>query len=138
MLITYFSISAGIYARANSMEERNKKVTWNILVLCLCYFICTIPHLVHGYFSDTRDHTEDNWYDVLLGVYWLQYGFNIVLYVLQRDQYWNAYKFYFRGEIRPMFKKTPRDSRPSSSDITSAHYVKTPNPSSRNYFFYNF
>ena len=127
-----------VYTRANSVRERTRKVTWNILVLCLCYFVCTVPHLIHGYFIETFDHIGDNWYELLLGIYWLQYGFNIALYVLQRDQYWNAYKLYFRNCILPIFYKTESEIKPSSTTMSSRQYVRTPSATSRNYFFYNF
>ena len=125
--------SFNVYARANSMDDRNRKVTWNILILCFCYVLCTMPHVIHSYLADTFDQNGDHLYDVLLGVYWLQYGFNIGLYVGQRAQYWNAYKLYAREQILPMFYQPTPEERAS---VSSPHYVKT--GSTKNYFFYNF
>ena len=92
-----------------------------------------MPHVIYGYLADTFDHRKDRLYDVSLGVYWLQYGFNICLYVSQRAQYWNAYKLYAREQVLPRFYKSkPGESTPA----TSPGYVKT--GSTKNYAFYNF
>ena len=95
--------------------------------------MCTIPHVIHSYLTDTFDDDGDHLYDILLGVYWLQYGFNIALYVTQRAQYWNAYKFYVREKILPVFYKSKPEERTPAS---SPGYVKT--GSTKNYAFYNF
>ena len=116
---------------SKNMDDRNKKVTWNIFVLCFCYIVCTMPIMLTSYFGSYED--DDHVYDVLLGVYWLQYGFNIALYVAQRAQYWNAYKFYLREQIIPMVSKSTPEERSLPS---SPGYVRT--GSTKNYAFYNF
>ena len=86
---------------SKKIDERNVKVTLNIFILCFCYIACTLPHVIYSYFF----HRQDILYDVFLGFYWLQYGFNIALYVAQRSQYWNAYKLYTREKILPKIVK---------------------------------
>ena len=116
----------GVTIKDNKIDDRNRKVTLNLFVLCFCYILCTLPHVIYSYF----DHNNNDLYDFLLGFYWLQYGFNIALYVSQRAQYWNAYKLYIREKIVPRCKKpTTEYSEPST-------YIKT--PTSRNYVFFNF
>ena len=122
-------MSIGVQVRTNKMDERNMKVTLNIFVLCFCYIICTLPHVLYSYF----DHSQSHLYDVFLGFYWCQYGFNIGLYVVQRAQYWNAYKLYFREVIVPKCKKANVDEGMS---VSSPTYIKT--PTSKNYIFFNF
>ena len=105
---------------SKKMDERNVKVTLNIFILCFCYIACTLPHVIYSYFF----HRQDILYDVLLGFYWLQYGFNIALYVAQRSQYWNAYKLYTREKILPkIVKPKVLDASSTSSPAT---YIKTP------------
>ena len=115
---------------SKKIDERNVKVTLNIFILCFCYIACTLPHVIYSYFF----HRQDILYDVFLGFYWLQYGFNIALYVAQRSQYWNAYKLYTREKILPKIAK-PKvvDASSTSSPVT---YIKT--PTSKNYVFFNF
>ena len=118
--------SMGVTIKDNKRDDRNRKVTLNLFVLCFCYILCTLPHVIYSYF----DHNNNDLYDFLLGFYWLQYGFNIALYVSQSAQYWNAYKLYIREKIIPRCKKsTMEPSEPPT-------YVKT--PTSRNYVFFNF
>ena len=89
-----------------------------------------MPHVFYSYLSKSYDKSEDHVYNVSLGVYWLQYACNICLYVAQRDQYWNAYKFYFNEKILPMAQKSKFEK------TTADQYVTT--GTSRNYGFYNF
>ena len=124
--------SIGVEIKVNKMDERSKKVTLNVFVLCFCYIICTFPHVIYSYF----DHHKHHLYDVFLGFYWLQYGFNIALYVGQRSQYWNAYKLYTREKIIPVFTKKKLEDRKSVSYSKSPTYIKT--PTSKNYVFFNF
>ena len=114
------------------LDERNAKVTLNILVLCFCYFACTLPHVIYSYFY----HRQDLLYDVFLGFYWLQYGFNIALYVAQRSQYWNAYKLYTREKILPKISKPKVVD--ASSTSTAARQASFQTPTSKNYVFFNF
>ena len=111
----------GVTIKDNKRDDRNRKVTLNLFVLCFCYILCTLPHVIYSYF----DHNNNNLYDFLLGFYWLQYGFNIALYVSQRAQYWNAYKLYIREKIIPRCKKpTMEPSEPSTTIRAWVRFMK--------------
>ena len=126
------SLNLQLRRQDSKVDERNAKVTLNILVLCFCYFACTLPHVIYSYFY----HRQDLVYDVLLGFYWLQYGFNIALYVAQRAQYWNAYKLYTREKI---VTKCPEPKvLDQSSTSAPGRQISFQTPTSKNYVFFNF
>ena len=132
MLICNSRASLKLQRQGSNVEERNAKVTLNIFVLCFCYFACTLPHVIYSYFY----HRQDIVYDVLLGFYWLQYGFNIALYVAQRAQYWNAYKLYIREKI---ITKCPEPKAlDQSSTSAPGRQISFQTPTSKNYVFFNF
>ena len=82
-----------------------------------------MPHIMYGYVANTYEKDDDELYNLLLGVLWIPFGYNFVLYVAQTDRFSDAYKFYFQEKLRPMVYKerleetrttpykTARDSR---------------------------
>ena len=86
----------------NRAEARNKKLAWPMFVLCLCYAICSLPHIIYGYTAHSYKKHADHIYMFTLGLLWCQYGFNVCVYMAQRDQYWNAYKDYMQEKVLPM------------------------------------
>ena len=61
--------------------------------------ITTMPMMIYGYTGKNYDKHGDHIYNFTLGLFWLQYAFNICIYMAQRDQYWNAYKDYINEVI---------------------------------------
>ena len=103
----------------NHLDSRNRKLTVWIFLLCFCYAICTMPHVIYGYTEHTySEHGQSSriMYGVTLGIFWLQYGINIVVYVGQRDQYWKALRDYVNEVMLPLFmsKDYPNESIPRS------------------------
>ena len=72
-----------------------------MFVLCFCYVISSIPHTIFAYWGPQYDKQGDQIFRISLGVFWLQYAFNVWIYVAQRDQYWNAYKDYIFEKLLP-------------------------------------
>ena len=72
-----------------------------MFVLCLCYTISSIPHTYYGYWAAQYDKASDQIFRISLGIFWLQYAFNVWIYAAQRDQYWNAYKDYIFENLIP-------------------------------------
>ena len=62
-----------------------------------------MPHMIYGYTGASYAHYGDHIYNVTLGLFWLQYAFNISIYMAQKDQYWKAYKDYITEIILPKF-----------------------------------
>ena len=82
-------------------DARNRKITWNMFVLCFCYIMSSVPHTIYGYWGTEYDKQGDQIYRISLGLFWLQYAFNVWIYVAQRDQYWSAYKDYIYDHLVP-------------------------------------
>ena len=96
----FLFINCSRHIRAHA-EARNKKLTATIFLVCSCYVICTTPHVMYGYVGQNYDVYGDKIYNVTLGLFWLQYAFNICIYIAQKDQYWRAYKDYLKEVILP-------------------------------------
>ena len=65
-----------------------------------------MPHVIYGYTEQT--YSEGRLvYGFTLGLFWLQYAINIIVYVCQRDQYWKAYKDYINEVIIPLVTLKP-------------------------------
>ena len=97
----FYSFSTVLARRGSRREARNKKISWNMFVLCLCYTISSIPHTYYGYWAAQYDKASDQIFRISLGIFWLQYAFNVWIYAAQRDQYWNAYKDYIFENLIP-------------------------------------
>ena len=71
-----------------------------MFILCLCYTISSIPHTYYGYWATQYDEKKgEHIYRFSLGIFWLQYAFNVWIYAAQRDQFWNAYKDYIFDKL---------------------------------------
>ena len=87
-----------------------------MLLLCIGHMICSMPHVIYSYVGNTYDQNVDHVYNVLLAILWIPFGYNFVLYVAQKDQYWDAYKFYVEEKLRPMlYKQRPEDVLPTKT-----------------------
>ena len=71
-----------------------------------------MPHVIYGYTGLSYAEHGDHIYNVTLGLFWLQYAFNICIYMAQKDQYWKAYKDFIKEVILPKFgyKPTPDEN----------------------------
>ena len=83
-------------------DTYNHEVSKSMLLLCLIHGICTLPHMIYSYAFGTYHSGPDHVYNILLGMVWFPYGCNFIIYVMQQDRYWNAYKFYI--EEKQFFK----------------------------------
>ena len=81
------------------LDARNRKLTFSVFVVCFGYMICTMPHVIYGYTGENYAENGGNTYKFTLGLFWLQYAFNVYIYMAQKDQYWNAYKDYIEEVI---------------------------------------
>ena len=109
-------------------ETRNKKLTVTIFLVCSCYVVCTTPHVMYGYVWQNYNVYGDKIYNFTLGLFWLQYAFNICIYIAQKDQYWRAYKDYLKEVILPKFGFNSGQTCiivESSSSATSPKYNHT-------------
>ena len=104
----------------NHADIRNRKFTLNMLVLCICYIICSFPHMIYGYTENRDGQNGDHIYLVTLGIYWGQYCLNIFIYILQRDQYWNAYKDFLQEQILPIFFITKQSVRNKDFELSTS------------------
>ena len=113
----YIYIASTVLARRGSRREaRNKKISWNMFVLCLCYTISSIPHTYYGYWAAQYDKASDQIFRISLGIFWLQYAFNVWIYAAQRDQYWNAYKDYIFEKIIQGNKDRSNENEENNND----------------------
>ena len=92
-----------------------------MFLLCFCYTMSSIPHAIYGYWATQYDKEADQLYRISLGVFWLQYAFNVWIYVAQRDQYWNAYKDYICEKLfrTNTHKLNPGEKNENKFDVTS-------------------
>ena len=112
----YFLFSTVLARRGSRREARNKKISWNMFVLCLCYTISSIPHTYYGYWAAQYDKASDQIFRISLGIFWLQYAFNVWIYAAQRDQYWNAYKDYIFENLIPGNKDRSNETEENNND----------------------
>ena len=121
-----YSNRCGVRHHSDTLSYRNKKITWTMFVVCLGGIICCVPHQIVSILFIDRKHNSI--YNVSLGLNWMQYAFNIVIYAGQRDQYWKAYKDYI-GDILncTVYKSKTQDNK---AEHTSCN--------SKNYIYYNF
>ena len=101
-----------------------------MFILCLCYTISSIPHTYYGYWANQFEDKCQHVYRFSLGIFWLQYAFNVWIYAAQRDQYWNAYKDYIFDQFtsrntRKIIEEENNNKDPDSSitDGKSAIHV---------------
>ena len=91
-----------------------------MFLLCLCYTISSIPHTYYGYWAAQYDKKGDQIYRITLGIFWLQYAFNVWIYAAQRDQYWNAYKDYISEKFIPQkFQDSFEENNKNSFDSST-------------------
>ena len=91
-----------------------------MFVLCLSYTISSIPHTYYGYWANQYDKKGDKVYRITLGIFWLQYAFNVWIYAAQRDQYWNAYKDYVLEKLIPINKLKTRSKEKNNNNFDSS------------------
>ena len=111
------------YAPTSNLKARNTKITWNVTIICACFMICTFPHNIYGYMTDSHGHTEALFYNVTLGLQWAQYCFNILMHVIQRDQIWSSCLFYLDTKLSIAMNKNKITKRQSRKD--SEKTIKT-------------
>ena len=112
----FYTFSTVLARRGSRREARNKKISWNMFVLCLCYTISSIPHTYYGYWAAQYDKASDQIFRISLGIFWLQYAFNVWIYAAQRDQYWNAYKDYIFENLIPGNKDRSNEIEENNND----------------------
>ena len=91
-----------------------------MFILCLCYTISSIPHTYYGYWATQFEKKSEHIYRFSLGIFWLQYAFNVWIYAAQRDQFWNAYKDYILDKLffKSLSKTTTEEN--NNKDLDSS------------------
>ena len=87
------------------MEARNTKITWSVTTICACFMICTFPHKIYCYMTNSHGFTEVLFYNVTLGLQWAQYCCNFLMHGIQRNQIWNASLFYLDTKLSIVMHK---------------------------------
>ena len=75
-------------SNVKQLNKRDMKMTWTILVVCLCYIGFVAPLTV---VLTVGIKTKSVWFDVCICLYWCQYSVNFFVYFWKSKQYRDAY-----------------------------------------------
>ena len=67
------------------------------------------------------DREYVNEYNITLGLFWIQFAFNIAIYAAQRGQYRRAYKDYILETLQCIFRRNK--THDNNSKITSHYFT---------------
>ena len=81
-------------AEQKKRAEREKRLTWNVLIICLTSAVCSIVKFAVYDLNDiikTGGHFDSIEYILLECLFECQFTVNIMIYVARCDQFRNAY-----------------------------------------------
>ena len=101
-------------------ETRERKMTHTILILILLNMICWIPYqLANIVIFEVLEGKYEKWhYDIVVGLYFTQYGLNFFVYVLRSEQYRKSFSYCWRKTRQDVSDSFSRIRDESSTTIT--------------------
>ena len=97
------------------IARRDFRMTFTILVICLCYFVCVLPMSIINIIDRPSEETADLYLSFYI-IYWLQYSINFVIYAAKSGPYKEAYGHIIKGIIE-YFRKVLGSLTKEASDI---------------------
>ena len=88
-----YSLHRSIKSRITQKRERNTTVT--LFLVCFCYFLFVGPMVLLQILSTIfNNFLNQTVYLSIYCIYWFQYSFNFMIYVIRGEQYRKAYMFF--------------------------------------------
>ena len=77
------------------MNQREGNMTKTLFVVCFCYFLFVGPMiLLEQVATIFHNFTNQTVYLSIFCLYWFQYSFNFIIYVIRAEQYRKAFIFF--------------------------------------------
>ena len=77
------------------MNQREGNMTTTLFVVCFCYFLFVGPMiLLEQVATIFHNFSNQTVYLCIFCLYWFQYSFNFIIYVIRGEQYRKAYIFF--------------------------------------------
>ena len=90
----YSNIPTAKLAEKKKRAEREKRMTWNILIICITSLVCSVVKFAQydlKEISKTGGHYDSIGYILKECLFECQFSVNIILYVARCDQFRKAY-----------------------------------------------